>query len=85
MVRDILVYGVLGAVLYLLVCGMVVAGEDLAFPPALVHNAQRVYAFVASPLGAPPAEPEAEVVARGVVNAFLVSGLVGLFVSLLRP
>ena len=54
MVRDVLAYGVMGAVLFLFLCGVVLMDDGTLLPRNVVRWAQSAFYFLASPWGKPP-------------------------------
>lgn len=84
MVRDVIAYGVLGAVVFLFLCGVALMDDGSLLPPTVTQWARGAYHFLGSPLAPPPPESEPELIPQGLVTTFLGFSLVGFFVHLIK-
>ena len=85
MLRDVVQYALLGAVLFLFVCGAVFADDGTLLPPNMVQWANSAFQFLASPLGPPPRGSEAEMIPQGLVLSSLIFSVLGFIVHLIKP
>ncbi len=84
MVRDVVAYGVLGAVVFLFLCGIVLMDDGTLLPQSVVRGAQRAYHFLASPLGTPPPGSDAELIPQGLILCFLLFAAAGFVIHLIK-
>ena len=84
MIRDVVAYGVLGAVIFLFLCGIVLVDDGSLLPRSVAGYSQGAFYFVASPWGTPPAGLEAELIPQGLILAFLASAIIGFVVHLIK-
>jgi len=85
MVRDVVTYGVLGAVLFLFLCGVVLMDDGTLLPETMVRSAQGAFYLLASPWGTPPPGLEAELIPQGLILSFLAFAILGFFIHLIKP
>ena len=84
MVRDVIAYGVLGAVVFLFLCGVALMDDGTLLPPTVAEWARGAYHLLGSPLAPPPPGSEAELIPKGLLVTFLAFSLVGFFVHLIK-
>ena len=85
MLKDVVTYGVFGAITFTMLCGFVLAGDASLLPQNILPWARSAYHFIASPFGPPPRGFEADLIPQGLLHATLISALIGFVVHLIKP